>query len=414
MRRKFSFDNLEPSEISSSLNRIESSKFYKGRTSLAFSENDFKESLNKLIYNKSLTEKDYLILLSFLERIEKKQIYKLLNNLKDSPIRNNIVNKGLKLIMDNVYSDVLAFKQKELLYNMIYNYFVENQHLKRNLDLGDKIIKSDNLSLYLDCLKKDISSLRYNPYTARKFSFDSYIRNYYIKNSSEYYFRCLSIYLKNNYLDNEVWKSNEKSIKAQPLEKRNKIIKSILWDLYCNRQKIDISEYPDEFFFLVEYFLGEDISSTKWESFTDKEKSIYITWTKDKSIRKFFNDISQEGDAARLKFWRQYLDSVIDIYHHETLNNILIMEFKNHLIVEFAERSNATYIYNKDNLSMEKAKEVALSNIGKHEKIRFFKNKVYFKNEVRFDSVKKLNHSGRWQVNFERNLNILGYRKDRY
>lgn len=417
MIKNFSFDKLMPIEISNSFNKIEKSKLYKEKGELKFNKNDFNKSLFKLINNEILSEYDFLVLLCFLEEISKKKYFDIfMYKIFESSFKFTIINKGLSLITKNLYSDVLNKTQKECLYTVLSNHFTCNLDISTHRSLSEKIRNSSNLDNFLKDIKDEISSFKYNIYSnANNASFDSFVRKYNIKLNSEYYFQCLLIYLNNNYLDNNIWKVNEDTIKSLSINKTIKIIKDILSDMYKNKFKIDISYYPDNFFFLVEFLLGEDITSKSWNKITQEEKSIYTTWIKDKSIRKFFNGLSDGGDVARLKFWRQYLDSMRDIFNNEELNNILAMEFDNHIVIEFAERNNATYIYDKNELSMKKVESIALNSyIKNNDKLKFFKNKPYVIGEKNFNYVKKMNHAGFWQPIFERNLQNLGYRKDKY
>ena len=412
MNKRFSFEKLAPLKITASLNKIENSSIYKGKSKMIFTMDDFKKSYKKLISNELMTERDYLILISFLEEVVKNNSFNMLiDKLQKDSQKNTVLNKSFDLIISSFYSDTLKYFQKEVLFNIMYDYFMQTKISRRNNFIQEKVLKSDTLNDYLESILSEVSLLKYNIYSRdsenTKFRFNNIIRKHYIDIHTKFYFECLMLYLNNNYLDDKMWLLNKDVLLALSFENKKIVIKNILSSLYKNKSKIDISEYPDNFFFLVESFLGTDIDNYRWDNISVKEKNVYLLWIKDKGIKKFFDSVSKNGDASRLKFWRGYLDKILDIYNHENLNNVLAMEFKNHIIIEFAEIGNATYIYSKDILSIDMIKEIALDNrLNKYLKVKRFKREDL--------CVKKLNHSKSWQNTFETELNKLGYRKDEY
>lgn len=412
MNRRFSFEKLAPLKITASLNKIEKSNIYKGKSKMIFTIDDFNKSYKKLISNETITERDYLILISFLEEVVKNDSFNILiDRLQENSQKNIILNKSFDLIISSFYSDILKYSQKEILFSITCDYFMQTKTSRRNNFIQEKVLKSDTLNDYLENILSEVSLLTYNIYSRdsenTKFKFNNIIRKHYIDISTKFYFECLILYLNNNYLDNKAWHLNRDILLALPFENKKIVIKNILSNLYINKANIDISEYPDNFFFLVESFLGTDVDSYRWDNISAEEKSVYLLWIKDKNIKKFFDSVSKEGDIERLKFWRGYLDEISDIYNHESLNNVLAMEFENHIIIEFAERNNATYIYSKDILSIDMIKEIALDNkLNKYQKVRKFKGGYPF--------VKKLNHTPGWQIQFKLRLSNLGYRKDEY
>lgn len=416
MAKKFKFEYLSPINIQVISNKIENSDIYKSRNVVIFTLDDFKNSYDKLINDNCLNERDYMILFSFLNEINKKKAFDtLINKLLNEEDILIVLGKIFNLLVSSLYLDSLDYYQKEKLFNMIYNNINKIKLLTRFNFLREKFLNSNSLKDYFLHITQDISKIKYNIYLADKseaksdvkYIFNKIIRSYYIDISTKFYFECLITFLSNNYLDNNIWSSPQDFLSHLSFENKKTIIKNVLFELYKNRSTIDISEYPDKFFSLLEDLLGIDTNDYKWDDISLEEKSIYLLWIKDRNIKEFFETVSKDGDIDRLRFWRGYLDKISDIYNHENLNNILAMEFDSHIIIEFAEKNNATYIYSKDVLSVKDIKEIANNKcLSKYSKIKKFKGGYPY--------IEKLYHYNKWQINFEIHLNRLGYIKDKY
>lgn len=118
---------------------------------------------------------------------------------------------------------------------------------------------------------------------------------------------------------------------------------------------------------------------------------------------KFFEKIVG-GDKKRKKFWKKYLNNIYRIEYFESASKALVMEFDNHIFVEFAEPGNACYYYNKNEMNINKIKSTLnVLIINNSQKVRYLKQ-----------GVDKINHSGDWQYKFEYRIKKLGYNKSRW
>lgn len=127
------------------------------------------------------------------------------------------------------------------------------------------------------------------------------------------------------------------------------------------------------------WLLSNDV---KWAQVEADAKKMVSSWLKLEFIRTFFNLLSsdQMNDQRRLRFWEQYVDDIDDMYFAlgataETNrspdfvkarkdmagrwtrlsssianNNAFIMYIRNHVFVEFGEKGNALYVFDRTNL----------------------------------------------------------------
>ena len=184
------------------------------------------------------------------------------------------------------------------------------------------------------------------------------------------------------------------------LETKKEVFVGIL-EIYVDEK--DIDKYPKVWFTMILEHLGEPYSqvNTKWNGIDDRLKEIFRLWNNNENIYNFFINEATDGDKQRLNFWKQYINSIYRIRYYPNLNKALVMEFKNHLFVEFAQHSNALYYYDKQVKNIDMIDAYQSQRYGELS-INYLKNKYL--------GSRKL-HSGAWTFNFEQELRRLNYNK---
>lgn len=117
-----------------------------------------------------------------------------------------------------------------------------------------------------------------------------------------------------------------------------------------------------------------------WEQVSTASQAKFLQWIFAKLI-----DIALTGDRERLAYWRKQVDQVDEVVVEQDLS-LLVLYFRNHVIVEFMARGNALYCYEKE----------VYSTIIRPRVIRTQrKNKEVFKDQLLV--FERLIHTGGWQ-----------------
>lgn len=154
--------------------------------------------------------------------------------------------------------------------------------------------------------------------------------------------------------------------------------------------------------------LGDIKRNTKnWESFNENQKNIFKKWYFTEKLDDFFG--RRVKDPERLEFWKNYVHELQDIKFFNEISQAIVMEFEEHTMVEFGEKSNAAYMYPKHYFSVD-----IMDGIVRHNSVTEARRKS--KNMPGAIPLKSTNlkpgwnHSGSWQQVFRYRLSNLGYR----
>ena len=389
------FNNLKPVKIIRANENIKKSKHYDPAVELKPTKDRFRYAFNLFIKGEYLYSKHYKVLLFYLNDIEQQNYF---DKLYDSFI--------LRINSFRAYRGFIR-----PLTSYIYNYYDSSNNIVSVYDLlriiapklkdSEKyqIIKSipTKNSLYKGFLY-DIKKQFYNVKESKEI--EEILKKVFMTRNDKFYLECMVRFIVNNHLNKDLMIEFRAAINRMELETKKEVFTGIL-EIYAKES--DIEKYPKVWFTMILEHLGEPYSqsNTKWNGIDENLKEIFRLWNNNENIYNFFINEATDGDKRRLNFWREYINSIYRIRYYPNLNKALVMEFKNHLFVEFAQHSNALYYYDKSvkNIDMIDANQ---SQIWGNLSIYYLKDK---------DLGSRMMHSGDWTYKFEKELKRLNYNK---
>lgn len=389
------FNNLKPVKIIRANENIKKSKHYDPAVELKPTKDRFRYAFNLFIKGEYLYSKHYKVLLFYLNDIEKQNYF---DKLYDSFI--------LRINNFRAYRGFIR-----PLTSYIYNYYDSSNNIVSVYDLlriiapklkdSEKyqIIKSipTKNSLYKGFLY-DIKKQFYNVKESKEI--EEILKKVFMTRNDKFYLECMVMFIINNHLNKDLIIEFRAAINRMELEVKKEVFKGIL-EIYAKEN--DIEKYPKVWFTMILEHLGEPYSqsNTKWNGIDEHLKEIFRLWNNNENIYNFFIKEATDGDKRRLNFWREYINSIYRIRYYPDLNKALVMEFKNHLFVEFAQHSNALYYYDKSvkNIDM----------IDANQSQRWGNLSIYYLKDK--DLGNRMLHSGDWTYKFEKELKRLNYNK---
>ena len=181
-------------------------------------------------------------------------------------------------------------------------------------------------------------------------------------------------------------------VDKKQLEEAKYIFKKIL-NYYSNIDDIEL--FSATWMKKISKTLGHpDKNLINWKEFLPEEISIMKRWLVKNQLEEIFT--IEVKDKKRLEFWKKYISYIRKVEFYKYLNQAIIMETENHTFIEFGEKGNAFYVYNSDNLNINKIKNFSKINLWK------LKN--------RNEAILYLPHSGSWESKFNVELQYLGYK----
>lgn len=389
------FNNLKPVKIIRANENIKKSKHYDPAVELKPTKDRFRYAFNLFIKGEYLYSKHYKVLLFYLNDIEQQNYF---DKLYDSFI--------LRINSFRAYRGFIR-----PLTSYIYNYYDCSNNIVSVYDLlriiapklkdSEKyqIIKSipTKNSLYKGFLY-DIKKQFYNVKESKEI--EEILKKVFMTRNDKFYLECMVRFIVNNHLNKDLMIEFRAAINRMELEVKKEVFTGIL-EIYVKEN--DIDKYPKVWFTMILEHLGEPYSqsNTKWNGIDENLKEIFRLWNNNENIYNFFINEATDGDKRRLNFWREYINSIYRIRYYPNLNKALVMEFKNHLFVEFAQHSNALYYYDKSvkNIDM----------IDANQSQRWGNLSIYYLKDK--DLGNRMLHSGDWTYKFEKELKRLNYNK---
>ena len=389
------FNNLKPVKIIRANENIKKSKHYDPDVELKPTKDRFRYAFNLFIKGEYLYSKHYKVLLFYLNDIEQQNYF---DKLYDSFI--------LRINSFRAYRGFIR-----PLTSYIYNYYDSSNNIVSVYDLlriiapklkdSEKyqIIKSipTKNSLYKGFLY-DIKKQFYNVKESKEI--EEILKKVFMTRNDKFYLECMVRFIVNNHLNKDLMIEFRAAINRMELETKKEVFTGIL---EINAKESDIEKYPKVWFTMILEHLGEPYSqsNTKWNGIDENLKEIFRLWNNNENIYNFFINEATDGDKRRLNFWREYINSIYRIRYYPNLNKALVMEFKNHLFVEFAQHSNALYYYDKSvkNIDM----------IDANQSQRWGNLSIYYLKDK--DLGSRMMHSGDWTYKFEKELKRLNYNK---
>lgn len=400
-------DEIKPFHINNSIEKIKESSLYKEGNEFSFNKDQFEISYNKLKINMDLNIRDCRVLIQRIDVIAKDEYYNRFYKIFTRKIMK-VKYKGyfIRALIKYLYDEIDKYYVKSI-YNFLKKIIEDINHSnslsKAYSKLSNKIKISGNLEDFLSSIKKEYSCVKDID------SIDKLNREYCINQTNFFYSECISDFICNNYLKRALWDFSSNSINVMTLEQQKSIFKIIMRN-YENEYNID--KYPEDWFRLIEHYLKEpfDPVNTRWHNMKD-EAEIFRRWNIKVNIEKFFEREVIGGDRRRKEFWKKYINNIYRINFFKDLERFLVMEFESHTIIEFANKNNACYCYDKSYLDLIKIENnIINARLSKSKKIK----KLKVKEQARFNIGHRDSKYYKWEDKFERELKKQGYKKGRY
>ena len=227
-----------------------------------------------------------------------------------------------------------------------------------------------------------------------------------ISSASEFYYSTVVQMIKDNIVDIAI-NSKEykyslefiKVVKEVFSEKDRDIIFKMILNIY------DQKNYsPKEFNTLwLNYMLEKNGKSNKigWDGYSEREKNTFKRWLNYKNIEDFFEKYAVYPE--RKDYWHKWTSLIKDTVIKLEFKTALIMQFENHLIIEFGE-VGAVRIYENKELSIREINSL----FNNYPKTRAIKKIDLNYNEI---INTRWRHQGSWQWKFDLNMGKLEYRR---
>lgn len=391
------FDNFTPQLIDVSIKKIQKSHLYNAEYTHKANNQRYKEALDKLKNFqtiKDLSKRDIKILSHDLISLESLGLFDKYYKVLVTRL-NDIRNKSyfIRPLLSYLYN---GSKNKGRIYDLVEKLGeIIIKRRERYEDILNLFNKSKNSSEFIGNLKEKFSIIE------NKKDIDIICEKFLIKSTDEIYSECILEFIYCNYLNEGLWNFHRTKIKVMKLELKKKIFRKILLEYKDN---LNTERYPEHWFRFIYNELGDpyDLANVRWKGLEDV-KEIFRIWNIGANIEKFFKKIVG-GDKRRKKFWKQYINNIYRIEYFEEASKALVMEFKNHLFVEFAESGNACYFYDKKEFNINNIRsKLSESNMSKSRKINFLKK-----------GYDKKDHRGKWEYDLEFIIRNLGYKKSRW
>ena len=368
------------------------------------------------------------------EKINETSLFSILYNLQDTKeiFEDNYKAKfeffldKIIWLLESIENITLNSQIIEALYNDMIIFFTDKEIIERIFKISD-----------LDYIQKETSNLPkvniffeaknsnksvadffeekfYKTISSKSLDINDFEIDYYISRTTRafnfifkrfLFKRLCNISFENDFLNNKKIFNLFEEILTNLVEKKE-IYKMIL---YFYRE-ISVENYPDRWFRDMYDKLGELDREDKgytghWEDFSEKDRAIFKKWLLEEKLEKFFT--KEVNDPERTKFWKKYINSLDKIDFFQDLNQAIIMEFKNHTVVEFGERNNASYVYSKNDLDLKEIRRKQRLRTLSTWTLKNSNNPIKLKEN---NKKYRWGHSGRWQEDFKYKLSQLGYK----
>ena len=354
--------------------------------------------IEKINRREPLLKKDYLVLAFCLSRLESEGYLNIFYKLFRKSIKSfNGVSSFVRPFASYIYNNGLNENTRKI-YNLFRRIRPKLPDKPRNGVISQLLLYNKDLADFLEEIKINIQSKE------SIVDIGKYCHNIFMKDSDKAYCHYIIDFIVSNHKKRELWPEFRRMVEVMDFEDKKKVFAGIL---RCYIDNYEIESYPRNWFEFIGMELREpnDQYNKRWDGM-DEEKDVFRRWLAYSNVQDFFVNKIKGGDRRRCNFWLQYVDCMYRVKHYRDANMALVMEFKHHIIVEFAQQSNACYVYSKEHLTIEEIEEKLKPGVlTSTEKINFLKNQSL--------RMTRLLHRGNWEYDFTAYLHRLGYRKER-
>lgn len=364
------------------------------------SDLDLKKIIFNVLENQNISYSDFSAIIYNIKKIE-------------DLIKNE--NLGLDIFLSKINVDINSISIDIVgLFEDIYESFI-TYYKKSNIEKElNRLIEE-----YVDIINCDSTKIKiYKSYTMSNNDFFNFLFNnvkngmlwdkweeklkyYSISEEREIFSEFINEFLNKitDYIVLE--KENINIILSNFIDKKNfqekiNVFKKIL-EHYKNISDVEI--FSDIWMKKILKTLGHpDKNPINWIGISQEEIETMKRWLVKNQLEEIFT--IEVKDKKRLEFWKKYISYIKKIEFYRELNQAIVMETDSHTFIEFGEKGNAFYAYERDYINIEKIAE--------------FKNKLYkteciSKLKSPYNSIINLSHIGNWERRFVSELSKVGY-----
>ncbi|WP_455539700.1 EH signature domain-containing protein [Terrisporobacter sp.] len=390
------FKRLNPYKINKVNEKIKLSKTYNPEVEVKPTKDIYQRSLSKLVQNQDLMSKDYKILIFYLDDIERRGMFnKLINSFFNDLLKFPSHRKFLRPLTYYIYNNYDTSINLKEVYKSLYIVGKNLKDKEKYKFIKYKIDLNKDVKMFLNSVKREFYSCN------NEDDIEVTMKKVFMRKTDKFYLSCMVKFIIENHRNENLYKDFFSAIKLMSLDLKKEVFVGIL-EVYVNEN--DVDKYPDPWFKLILDYLDDPYSSTntKWSGIRNELKEVFRRWNNSTQLYNFFMNITGYVDEERLEFWKDYIENIYRIRYYEHLENALVMEFKNHVFIEFAKHGNASYIYDKriksiDDISMNSQKYKSASDL-----------------KDPYQGTKMIHYNGVWQEKFSDTIRNLGYKKSRW
>lgn len=322
-------------------------------------------------------------------------IDKFLRKIQISKLEDNLDN-----LFDFMYISLISFFKNKEVYLIL-------------LKLSEEFIKYNSNSKTKELLKKLVESEEYITYfysnIFKKYfdnnTVDLFLSDYYLIKTkySDFLSEIIKIFILSNLnFCNLINENNNNLIEIMQkfifgMESESEIFDKIFECCFINKTEIDL--YPKNWFLVIRKTLGDIVESKKWDLIKPQYKLMFKKWLIYNDLYIFF--VEKIKDNRRLNFWKKYIFFMEKVNYEDGLNQLIVMETKNHTFLEFGIVGNACYIYKYNNINYSIIK-ITVKNYSSTYTIKMIKDKK--------KCLKRFLHNAKyWENELDSILSELGY-----
>ena len=393
------FKNFKSYNIDLALKKVKKMKHYNELFELKPDVSKYKESYKKLCSNQILLKRDYKILLYYIDDIineKSQQVYrKLYKNVEAYIPKSNNCKSFIRPLSRYIYNEFDG-KESKNIFRLLKKSVINTRKNEKTEFIINLLKNTQDVDIFLRHIKAQFSDIDGDS------DLDTILKRCFLTKDDKFFLNCMikTIVLKHD--DEKLIDEFMVIVNRMDLELKKEVYEGILLS-YKNTPQVE--KYHKKWFEKIREDLGKPYRTVniKWEGISSEAKEVFRRWYNDENLYEFFLKISGSGDTRRLNYWRRYIDCIYDIQYFNEVDNALVMEFKQHTLVEFAKNGNAFFIYNKSIRNIEKIElYLQQGTQSKTEKTRYLKQKDF--------AYKRLIHSGYWEYDFDMELSRLGYK----
>jgi|GEM_PF-5967186 len=394
-----SFEHLKPVYIEQCVRDLKIfSRRFEGNI-----ENKSKEryeiSIEKIKNGEPLLKKDFMVLAFCLSRLENEGYLNIFYRL----FRKNLnsfagVSSFVRPFTSYIYNNELNENTRRI-YKLFRKIRPKLPNKPRYSIIDELLRKNPDLVNFLMEIKDNIQSKE------SIVDIEKYCKNIFMKDNDKAYFKYIKDFIIPNHTKQDLWLDFRRLIEIMNIEDKKDVFAGVL---RCYKYNPDVKSYPRNWFEFIWQELKDpyDPYNSQWDGMDDV-KDVFRMWLAYTKVLDFFINSIEGGDRRRCNFWTQYINCMYRVRHYPEANMALVMEFREHIIVEFAQPNNACYIYSKKFLNLEEIeKSLASSSLSPKEKVDLLKNRSLCEY--------RLSHREKWEYEFAARLLHLGYNKGRW